>query len=131
MKYKAVFGLISVLLSINAYSKNIDPTTEKGYVEVMLECYTENIPANEKWKSIKFSYARGGVDNEGKSKVKVTAKYSKDDINWEIAPSCHPLAPMVITENYLKNIKKFNKGFKSIQLVAHDSGSFNVDIKQK
>ena len=45
--------------------------TDLEYAQVMMECYTENHPENEKWEVLKFSYAREEVNKEGKTEANV------------------------------------------------------------
>jgi hypothetical protein len=122
---------LTSVLSAGALAENLDPKTDLEYAQVMMECYTENLPENERWEVLKVIYARGKVDKEGKKEVNISAKYSADNRSWKDAPSCHPLAPIVITESFLKSTGKFDDKFKSIELIVKWAGDFKVNIVQK
>jgi hypothetical protein len=41
------------------------------------------------------------------------------------------MAPMAITETYLKNIGKYDENFKSIELTVEFVGNFKVKVNQQ
>ena len=131
MLKKSLFIVPVIFLPLFGQAQNMDPKTEQEYAQVMMECYTENIPKEERWEELKFSYTRGKTNSEGKKEISVSAKYTPDNKKWKEAPSCHPLAPMVITETYLKNIGKYDEKFKSIELTVEFVGNFKVKVNQK
>lgn len=131
MLKKSLFIVLVMFLPLFGQAQNMDPKTEQEYAQVMMECYTENIPKEERWEELRFSYARGKTNSEGKKEISVSAKYTPDNKKWKEAPSCHPLAPMVITETYLKNVGKYDESFKSIELTVEFVGNFKVKVNQK
>ena len=122
----AIYAFAFTMLYVTASAQNMEPKNKNEYSEVMKQCYTENLQA--KWKVIEFKYQNNGVNEQGKKAISVSAKYNEDGKNWNEAPSCYPLAPMVITESYLKNIGKYGNDFKSIVLVLNSSGESTVQI---
>ncbi len=131
MLKKSLFIVFAMSFPLFGQAQNMDPKTEQEYAQVIMECYTENIPKEERWEELKFSYTRGKTNSEGKKEIAVSAKYTPDNKKWKEAPSCHPLAPMVITETYLKNIGKYDENFKSIELTVEFVGNFKVKVNQK
>ena len=120
-----------MFISVSIQAQNMDPKTELEYAQVMMDCLTENIPRDERWEAAKFRYARGEINTEGKNEVSVSAEYTSDDIEWKEVNYCHPMAPIIITEAYLKNIGKFDDKFESIKLEVRWVGDFKVNIYQK
>lgn len=131
MPNKILFLIAAMLLPLLSQAQNMDPKTEQEFAQVLMECYTENIPKDEKWEELKFSYTRGEINKDGNKEVFVSAKYTPDNKQWKVAPSCHPLAPIFITETYLKNIGEFGEKFKSIELNVKYIGNFKVEVNQK
>lgn len=131
MGNKSFFMACMLTFSFSAFSQNMDPKTEQEYAQVIMDCYTENLPKSERWEVIKFSYTKGEINSEGQAEILVSAKFTPDNKQWKEAPFCHPLAPMVITETYLKNIGKFDEKLKSIELIVEFVGDYKVKIDQK
>lgn len=123
---KIIYIFAFTVLSATVSAQNTDPKTKSEYSEVMRQCYTDDLKA--KWKTFEFTYQHEGIDKKGKKDISMSAKYSEDGKTWSIAPSCHPLAPVILTESYLKNIGKYGNDFKSIVLVLKSSGDSSVQI---
>lgn len=69
MRLKLLMVCLTSVLSAGALAENLDPKTDLEYAQVMMECYTENLPANERWEVLKFTYVRDKTDKEGKRKL--------------------------------------------------------------
>ena len=120
---------IFCIFSFSGLAQNMEPTTEEEYVAVIKQCYTEEL--NEKWRMISFVYMRGDLNTEEKREVEVSSRYLTKDNKWHDAESCHPLAPIFITEFYLKHLGKFGDKFKRIEVSIYPSSKGKAVIYEK
>lgn len=68
MLKKSLFIVSAMSFPLFGQAQNMDPKTEQEYAQVIMECYAENIPKEERWEELKFSYTRGKKTARGKKK---------------------------------------------------------------